>query len=160
MTQESLAQIALDLDEEQTQAASVAISVDELDSMLRTIRELDEEYKERKRISNEAHAQLEAEKAKMLPILEALGRNNYALAGVGVISRVTENSFKFPEDLAAREKVFQYIRTQYGKDALYALTTIHAAKFNSFVKEEVAQSKQVDGVPNPTVETYIKFGRK
>ena len=154
---ENLAEAALLLEAEQEQEAASQITAEELDRKVEEIRRLRDDYDEKKRISNEAHALFEQKLQEMLPILEALGRNNYALGGFGTVSRVTESKYKLPEDRQLRNSVYAYINNTYGRETLDGYLTIHHDKINSFVRGEVEQGRTVPGIPAPSTETYTKF---
>lgn len=162
MTQLTLAE-ELAQEAEMLESAPIApdqLTAEALDQKLTDLRALDDKYKEMKAELDKVGDLVDARKFELLNILDALNRPNYTLPGVGMASKVTEKRYKLPEDVTARETIFKYINDNYGKEALYGYTTINAAKFNTFVNEEVAQCKSVPGVGAPTINTYVKFLRR
>lgn len=156
--QDELAAAALAMTEEVQELTP--LTVDQLDKKIIELRDLDDKYKELKLELTQLGDLVDAKKHELLNILDALDRPNYTLPGVGMASKVTRKGFKMPEDTTKREAIFQYIATNYGKEALYGYTTIHSAKFNSFVNEEVANGKVVPGVDAPTISTTVNFLRR
>ena len=156
---DELAQAAMELDSAEEQAQS-QMTVEELDQKLQQLREMDNNYKEKKKISDEAHAELAKAKVEMMGYLEALGRNSYALPGIGIATMVTENKYKMPADTESREALFKYIRDNYDKNVLYSMTSIHHDNLNTFIKQEQEQGRTVPGLSTPTTNTYVKFTKR
>jgi hypothetical protein len=158
MENKSLADLASEMmDSPKEQLAEV--SVQELNLRLEEIASLDAEHKRLDKEATEAYKKVQSKKIEFLNILEALGQDSYE-GPVGRLTRAVRRNFKMPDSPELREAVFKYINETYGKAELYSMTTIHHAKFNSFVNQEREAGKQVPGISEPTIEIYPQFRGK
>lgn len=153
---QTLASLAMALDEQP--AETTTITVDQLNKLIETIALLKEQYDEAKKLSNEAHAKVEAKKMEVMNILDALGQKSFN-APFGTITCVTEKRYKLPSEITGKEEVFEYIREKHGEEVYFEMLTINHDKFNSFVKAEVEEGASVPGVGAVSVETYPKFSK-
>lgn len=142
---------------------SKTITVDELDQLVAEYARKREEYEEKKEISNEAYkASCDAEE-KLKAALIQCGKTSYIVNGIGRTTVVDKLYVRVPRDNPAKDRLFDYIRSKYGVEALTGLQSINHNSLNSFVKSEMESQGAEFRVPGCEEIEHLKelrFSRK
>lgn len=139
-----LAMEALALEQETQAEEARLIPIQELDQRLAQLRELRDKYDEAKKISDKLYKEFEEQKMVLYKLLESVGRDRYKVEGIGTLYTIERGTYKLDE--ARKHRLFEYIKKNYGDDALDAYLTINPTVLHKFVATEVGQGGLPPGV--------------
>lgn len=144
------------------QASENPINVEQLDNLVKQVKDTEKLYKDMKSQASEIYKILESTKAELLHLLKKAGKKKYHVEGIGVAYIHTEYKVKMTKDLECKKVLYAFLKH---KDILLplTLTTIHSATLNSFYNQE-AKNEEEKGNPNfslPGIEppTHIESVR-
>lgn len=144
---------------------SEEISTQELDSLIKTMRDKREEYDAVRKQASELYHEFKDMESKVLLALKNADKSKYHVDGVGTVSVVTRETVKVPKDLDDKRELFDWIKQKYGQDALDSYLTIHSQSLNSFYKKELENAEQpelfkIPGLSDPTVVEETRFRKE
>lgn len=85
---------------------------------------------------SEASTKLEAQKNKVLNLLEVSKKEKYLVDGIGAVSIKEELSFQTPKSNAEKQAFFSWIKENYGDQFLMSKVNFNSIALNSFLKKE------------------------
>lgn len=143
--------------EQQTQE----LSVEQMDTMVRQLKEARQVYEEAKKKSSEAYSALEKVETQIVNALKASGKSKYFVDGVGTVSWYVKESFTTPKVNEDKTKLFNYIKEKYGADVLMSMVSIHSATLNSFANKETEGGvMEIPGLSAPTGSEILSFRKE
>jgi len=146
------------------------ISTIDLDNALTEVKSAQADYDAKKEISNEAHAVMEAAKARLVTLLESAGKKRWEVDGIGGFTVSTSLKFRVPADVNSKAKFFEFIESpvvsqllgQNSRDIFLAYATVHHASLNSLCNNltELAAARgdmlEIPGIGQPTSEVSLR----
>jgi hypothetical protein len=136
------------------------ISVEQLDRALEEYFLARNEYEEAKKKSDGFHAIAEQTKNDLISLLEAAGKKNWALEGVGKVNLAEKLTVKVPKDLESKKALLQYFRG-LGPEVYASMVTVNYMSLNSYYKQETENNPQfrIPGVEEGEVDKQLRFTR-
>lgn len=152
-------QMILEWDEAAQQGMSITLeAMDLLVTELRNLKDLAEEAQAR---ADEVRDQYNSHRQKVQQVLEANGRKNYAVEGVGSVYISEKEVYRVPKSNEEKVLLFNYIKEQYGSDALLSLTSIHSATLTSWANAESEKGvMSIPGLEAPTMVATLNIRKK
>jgi hypothetical protein len=138
-----------------------SLTVEQLDDLIRKLRDARDEYDAKKKASSEAHAALEEVEKLVINTLQAAKKSKYELPGVALVSISHKESYTTPKTNDDKNKLFSYIKEKYGPDALMAMVGINSQTLNAWAnKESEAGVMVIPGLAAPTATETLSMRRK
>ena len=138
------------------------LTVEQMDELIRRLRELKETKEAHEETLKEVSAQYEAQRKLILDALKTLKRDNYSLDGAGLVYINRKEVYTVPKANEDKTKLFNYIKDKYGPDALMSMVGIHSATLNSWANKETdtGEVMEIPGLDQPTMIETINFRKK
>lgn len=157
------AQSFLDWQEEAGQVPE-AVSVMQMDQIVRDYLAAREEYEAAKKISSAKHGEMEAIEAKLVSTLKAAGKKSYKVDGVGNAIITNKKVIAVPSDVDAKRALWTWITETYGTDALDEMRSINSQKLTAWYNQEAEKNKDnplfaIPGIAAPTTVENLSFRR-
>ncbi len=125
-----------------------------------------EKYRQQRNTIKELKEQLKAanglldqyEKEGMAMLSESGMNDGVKIVGLGQISIKQDVAYRVPQDLEAKQKLYDYIARKYGQDTLEGMRSINSQTLNSWAKKEFESGEPfIDGLDVPSVTDYLYF---
>lgn len=117
------------------------ITVQEIESLVKSLAEKRIEVEEKKRPYTQASEELEQIEQQVAAALVEMGKDSYK-SEYGTVSRRTEDRYNLPTTPEDREKFFNFLKE---KGVFEQMITINSNTYNSFVKAEKEALEQREG---------------
>jgi hypothetical protein len=146
-------------------SASGAVTIDQLDSMVRDYHQKRAAYDLAKGLSDAAYKEAEESKRKVLEAMQQTGKQKYHVDGVGLCFIKNELVVPTPKTTQAKQTFFDWIKHEYGEAFLLEKLAIHHATlqklYNESYKEAVEKGQgdtfQIPGLEQPTSYQSLSF---
>lgn len=103
----------------------------------------------------------ETKRKYVLDSLKANNREKYSVEGVGTVYINAKESYRIPKINEDKTKLFNYIKAQYGSDALMSMVNIHSATLTSWANAESEKGvMSIPGLEAPTMMETLNFRRR
>ena len=150
------------MDELWGEEAHVEISLVEMDKLIKDLRGRREAYDEAKAFATDLYKEYAEVEGKVIAALEAAGKKSYKVEGLGTFSIVNKSVYTVPKNLEDKRKLFAWIESNHGLDALDSMRGINHMSLNSFVNEELKRHEEdpmftIDGLEAPTNKASTRF---
>lgn len=125
------------------------ISLKDINEKLTQLRDADTIYKEKKKDSELASAEVTKLKTEVIAMLTESGLKSYKLPGIASVSVVEKLSVQTPKTHEEKEKFFSWLKEQ-GEDMYLHYASINSNSLNSLFKmksEEFAERGEVLDIP-------------
>lgn len=143
------------------------MEINELDTEIEKLWDLNNAYDEAKAKSTNAFHAAEAQEARVLAMMEAIGKEKYFHPIAGTVSVIPKTSWRTPKTNEAKLAFFDYIRQKYGDEVLTSKISVNANTLNSFCKEEFEAaiangdaSFRIPGLEEPEVYNELRITPK
>lgn len=143
------------------------ISIEDMDKLVVQYTEMRADYEAKKKVSTEAHKEMEKAKALVIQALIACKKSTYSVDGIGRVSKVAKEKITVPKTLDDKLKLFEYIASKHGAEFLTSMQSVNYNTLNSFYKEELESIEGpqkaefvLPGVGAPTVEESLSFTKE
>ena len=98
---------------------------------------------------------------EVLKVLKANKRKNYSVEGIGAVHIAEKEVYRVPKTIEDKTKLFNYIKEQYGPDALMTMVNIHSATLTSWANSESEKGvMQIPGLEAPTMIETLNVRKK
>lgn len=146
------------------------IPVGEIDAALKTVRELELDYNEKKKISSEAYSKYEEAKMAFITLLKKAGKTKWECEGATGFSLIESLKWRVPQGPDAKEEFFKFIQSdkvtglmeQDARDIFLHYASVHAQSLNSLCKKinelanENGEQIEIPGLMPPTTEVTLR----
>lgn len=135
------------------------VSTAELDQLIKEMLGARDDYETAKKISNEADEKHKALKAKVLAIMNQIGKSKYHVDGVGSITKVTSWKVQVPKEPTKKAAFFAYLKERGVFDELVG---VNYQTLNAFYNEEMntAPGSTIPGIDMPIADETIRFNKE
>lgn len=138
------------------------LNMEEMDNLVRDMREKREEYEDQKKKASELYKEYAALEHKVLQALKSAGKKSYKVDGLGTFSIRHKSVVTVPKAIEEKRKVFDWIKEKYGDDVLDSMRSINHQTLNSFYNQEVGKSEdpslfEIPGMDAPTIKEEASF---
>ncbi len=142
--------------EPEKELADSAVSLEQMDLLVKWYLDKREAYEEAKKISTEKYHEYEAAEGKIIAALKAAGKKSYKVDGVGIFSLTFKEVVTTPKTAEEKQLVFSWIKDKYGEEVLTNMVSINHATLNSFYNQEAEKAEdrslfEIPGLAAPTV---------
>lgn len=142
---------------EASQAPADQMTLQQLDQLVKELKEARADYDEKAKAKTEANAKCEALENKLMDILQELGRTSYDAEGVAKITRVSKLVYRVPGSLDAKRQLYNYIQSRYGVETLTSMLSINHNTLNSWANKEREDVGIIPGLETPTSVDYLQM---
>jgi hypothetical protein len=151
---------AVNLESWEEVSTKEAISVEQLDEAMKTYFSAREKYEKVKQEASALHLQMEQAQSELISLLEASGKRNWAVDGIGKVNLAEKLTVKVPKDLEAKKQLLQYFRN-LGSDVYASMVSVNYMSLNSYYKQEVEENPnfRIPGLEEGEVEKQLRFTR-
>lgn len=125
-----------DINVEDFDVVDESITTAELDEAVSLLKELKDEYEEKKRFSDLAHGAYEDQRNYLVSLLGKIGKKKYEAEGIGTISVSSKLKVKYPLTLEGRLEFLNYLKGRYGEEGLANLVSVNYNTLQSFYNDE------------------------
>lgn len=154
-------------DNEWAEAAGLgeqAVTLEEMDKIVREYREARDAYEAAKKVSSEKYSVYEAAEGKLINTLKAANKKSYKVDGVGQVAVVAKSVITVPKTTEAKRELWNWIKEKYGVDVLDDMLSIHSQKLTSWYNQEAEANKNnpmfnIPGIDAPTMVENLRFTR-
>lgn len=140
------------------------MSVPEMDSYIKKLRELKIKYDEAKAKADEASREYNKQKQVVIEALTQAGKQSYIVDGVGKVKVIEADSVRVPKTREQKEAFFNWIKNRLGEEAYYAYMTVNSQSLNSLYKRMLEESRsrgegelKIDGLEEPNKYYKLSF---
>lgn len=142
-----------------------AVTVEQLDALVKDYQAKREAYEAAKKIASEKHGIYEEAENKLVNTLKAAGKKSYKVDGVGNAIITHKSVIQVPKDTDSKRALWQWIESNYGVDSLHEMLSINSMKLTSWYNQEVERHKDdplfsIPGIAAPTVVENLSFRRE
>jgi hypothetical protein len=116
------------------------VSVNELDALVKQLKESRQQYDLAKAISSEKYSICEELEKKLIDLLNESGKSVYEVEGCARVTVVSKTQVTTPKTIEAKEALFNWIENHMGKDARLAYQTINYQSLNSLYNKELERA--------------------
>lgn len=133
--------------------------MEEFKSFIEKLRAQKLKIKEMKDQLKAANGGLDALEKEGMAMLSTKGLNDgVKIVGLGQISIKQDIAYRVPQDIEAKQKLYDYITKKYGQDTLEGMRGINSQTLNSWAKKEFESGEPfIDGLDVPSVTDYLYF---
>ena len=142
----------------------VAITVEQFDKAIDELYALRIVVEEKKALHTAAEKEYDRKENEIMELLKASGRTNFA-SKAGKVTLTSRASYKTPKLREDKEKLFEWMKKEYGEDLFWAYVGINSQSLNSFCKTErekfLEEGKEFkpEGLDEPVVSETLSFRR-
>lgn len=142
------------------------ISLQQMDEEIAQMKAKQLLYEEAKKKSSELYNEYEAQKLKVIQMLQASGKTKYSVDGIGTVSIKQVFKVQTPKTTEEKAAAFEWIKKEMGEDGFLTYAGINYMSLNSLYNlksEEYAERGEVltiPGVGMPEAETVLSFRSK
>ena len=139
------------------------VSTDELDKLAQNVKSLEDDYREKKRVSSDAYALYTESRDVLLQTLVDCGKSKYFVDNIGTFSIADIYKVRVTKTPEANEQMLNYISEKYGSDVYYSMVGVNYQTINAFynAESEIAASEgkefNLPGVEAPTHVQELRF---
>lgn len=142
-----------------------ALSLDQMDALIKQMRDKREEYEEQKKLATDKYKEYQELEHKVILALENSGKKSYKVDGLGTFSLVYKQVITTPKTVEDKRKFFDYVKEKYGDDYLDSLRSVNHQTLNSFYNEEAKNAEDpsmfgIPGLDQPTIKTEARFRKE
>jgi hypothetical protein len=126
------------------------ISLADMDAAIGKIREMEEKYKEAKKVSDALFEELSFAKQRVIEMLERSGRTVYIAEGLGRVKLTYEMSVQTPKTPEEKKSFFAWLADEMGQETADAYLSVNSQSLNSLyndLSEQYARRGEVLQVP-------------
>lgn len=134
------------------------VTTEELDFAVRGLKDLDEDYEAKKKISSEAHEKYENHRLFLLELLKKANKTKYHVDGLGTVSLAIKTQVKTPKDPDSKKQMIEYFKT-LGPELFNHYVSVNHMTLNSYVNEQLATDPEfiLPGVGEKTETPELRF---
>lgn len=141
-----------------------AVTLDQMDEIVRQYLAAREEYEKAKKFSNEKHAEYSAKENMLVNTLKAANKKSYKVDGIGQATIVVKNVIQVPKTTESKRDLWAWIKEKYGVDVLDDMLSINSQKLTSWYNQEAEANKadplfSIPGIDAPTSVEHLSFTR-
>jgi len=136
--------------EEASRVQADQLTLAQLDKLLAELKQVRDEYDEKKAAATEAYKKCEALENTVIDTLTALNRKSYEAEGVCKVTKVSKLVYRVPSNPEQKKKLFDYIKARYGDDTLLGMVGINHQTLNSWANKERDDVVFIPGLEDPT----------
>lgn len=138
------------------------ITISQMTEMVRAMLEARADYEKAKDAATKAHDWYELKRKDILNALTTQGLDKYEAPGLALVYKTVKEVYRTPKTNDDKQKLYDYIKSKYGEDALLTMTSINHQTLNSWANKETESGDvmQIPGLDSPTVEETINVRRK
>lgn len=153
--------MSTDLEQWDNATVTEGVTLEQMDQLIKDLRAKRDEYDDKKAIATAAYNELDEMETKVINALNANKRSKYEVEGVASVSISHKESYTTPKTLDSKQKLFDYIKSKYGPDALMGMVGINSATLNAWAnKESEAGVMEIPGLEAPTATETLSLRRK
>lgn len=112
------------------------VTTEELDAAVQTLKDLEEDYEAKKKISNEADAKYDNQRVYLLELLKKANKTKYHVDGLGTVSMAIKTQVKTPKDPDSKKQMIEYFQT-LRPELFYHYVSVNHMTLNSYVNEQL-----------------------
>lgn len=112
------------------------VTTEELDFAVQGLKDLDEDYEAKKKISSEAHEKYENHRTFLLELLKKANKVKYHVSGLGTVSMALKTQVKTPKDPESKKQMIEYFKT-LGPELFNHYVSVNHMTLNSYVNEQL-----------------------
>ena len=152
--------MSTEMDLESWSEGTADVSTSDLDAEVKKLMDLEEDYEGKKKISSEAYAKYEEQRAKLLSILQATGKTKYYVDGMGTISQAIKTTVTVPKSFEEKQAMFEYF-SSLGQEVFMNYATVNHMSLNAFVNQqrEADPTFKMPGAGEPKEIAELRFRR-
>lgn len=146
-----------------TDESTKTIDIKMMDDAVKKVRELRDDYKAKKKASDDAHSMLKSSEAALISLMQRAEKKTYIVTGVGRVTISEELSIQTPKTREEKLAFFKWLAEHKGQEVADNYMTINSQSLNSLygeLTEEAAQKGEVlmvDGLGEPIVRTTLSL---
>lgn len=145
-----------------TPAEATPTTLEAMDNLVQDLHKKRAEYEELKAKSAEAYKILQEAEQKILGALKHNGKTKYELEGIGTVYISHKETWAVPKDIESKRRLFSYIQTKYGADALDNMVSVNHMTLNAWANQETKSGEimEIPGLAAPTAQETLNFRRR
>jgi uncharacterized protein YfbU (UPF0304 family) len=116
------------------------VSVNELDTLVRDLKEARKDYDMAKIVSNGKSYIVDELENKLIELLAEAGKTVYEVEGCARVTIVSKTQVTTPKTIENKELLFKWIENRMGKEALTAYQSINYQSLNSLYNKEMEET--------------------
>jgi hypothetical protein len=113
------------------------VTTEELDAAVIKLKELEDDYDAKKKVSNEADEKFENQRVFLLELLKKANKTKYHVDGLGTVSMAIKTAVKTPKDPESKKLMIEYFQT-LRPELFYHYVSVNHMTLNSYVNEQLA----------------------
>lgn len=138
------------------------VTIGELDAAIEKVQVAKTDYEAKKKVSNEAHAELEKAKFEALSMLDRAGKSSYKVDGIGTVSIANKLKVKMPVGPEQKAVFFNWLKENEGVEAFNHYLTVNYNALNAlynmkFEESEAKDEFKIPGISDPESIKEIRF---
>lgn len=150
-------------------AATGAVTVEQLDKMVKEYNDKYAEYEAQKAISTQLYKDAEVLEGKLVEAMEQAGKSKYYVEGVGTVYFSDKLVVPTPKTNEDKKKVFTWLREKQGDTVFFATVSINHQTlqklYNTALEEAVnagedASLFHIPGLQTPTSMRSLNFRKE
>ena len=142
------------------QPVDTSVTTEDLDTAVELMAEAKADYEAKKSISNEAHAEWQTHKAKVISLLRSINKKKYTVDGVGTVSVTEKLKVRTPQAHEDKELFFAWVNENFGREGFLSYLGINYNTLNALYNDQFTKAKEdgvasdfnIPGVRNPEAE--------
>ncbi len=137
------------------------VTTEELDFAVKGLKDLEEDYDAKKKVSSEAHEKFENQRTFLLELLKKANKTRYHVTGLGTVSMAIKTQVKTPKDPASKKLMVEYFQT-LGPELFNHYMSVNHMTLNSYVNEQLATDPDFNlpGVGEKTETPELRFRKE
>lgn len=138
--------------------APTTVTTEDLDKAVLKLVDLDKDYEAKKKISSEADAAYETQRAYVLGLLQATGKSKYHVDGIGTVSMAIKSSIQTPKDPVSKKAMIEYFES-LGPELFNHYVSVNSMTLNSYINQELELNPDfiLPGCTNKTDRPELRF---
>lgn len=137
------------------------VTTEELDFAVNGLKDLEDDYDSKKKISSAAHEKYENQRTFLLELLKKANKTKYHVTGLGTVSMAIKTAVKTPKDPMSKKQMIEYFQT-LGPELFNHYVSVNHMTLNSYVNEQLATDPDfiLPGVGEKTETPELRFRKE
>jgi hypothetical protein len=133
-------------------------SIEELDALGVELKKLHDEYKERKKLSDEAWRHYDDAKYKLLEAMREADKDSWRIKNLGNYIKIEKLKVRVPQDLSKKKEMLKWLKG-LGPEEYVSAVTVNYNTLNAIYNEEVSKDAnfRMPGVGEAVIDTSLTF---
>lgn len=137
------------------------VNTEVFDEAVRKLKELEEDYDAKKKVSNTASELVDHQRNYILALLQKSGKTKYFVDGLGTVSMAIKKQVQVPKNPEDKKLMLEYFES-LGEELYNSYVTVNSMTLNSYFKQQTEENPDftIPGISGLTEKPELRFRKE